>query len=152
MAEQIGVIIENLPGGLARVSTSRQRAHGGCHPGLDCDPMESRAVNSIAADEGDVVKLSLPQASLFKGASIMYLLPIAALLAGSVAGFWLGAAWGWANTGSVLGGIGGLGIGFWAVKALGRRRKLHRAATPVITEIVKPSGAAPQPPRGSCCG
>lgn len=152
MAEQIGVIIENSPDGLSRVSTSRQRTRGGCYPNLDCKPLESRAVNAIAAGEGDVVRLSLPQAGMFEGVALVYVLPIAALLTGALGGLWLGAAWGWTNAVSVLGALGGLGLGLWAVRLLGRRASLRRKTTPVITEIVKPAGGPPQPPLGSCCG
>jgi len=152
MAEQIGVIIENSPEGFSRVSTSRQRTHGGCYPNLDCKPLESRAVNAIAAEEGDVVRLSLSQTGMFGGAALLYVLPIAALLAGTIGGLWLGAAWGWTNTASVLGALAGLGAGLWTVRLLGRRVGLRRKITPVITEIIKPAGAPPQPPLGSCCG
>jgi positive regulator of sigma E activity len=152
MAEQIGVVIENNPDGLSRVSTSRQRTRGGCYPNLDCKPLESRAVNAIAAGEGDVVRLSLPQAGMFEGVALLYVLPMATLLVGAVAGLGLGAAWGWTNIASVLGALAGLLVGFGAVKLIGRRQSLQRKVTPVITEIVKPSGGPPQPPLGSCCG
>ena len=152
MAEQMGVIIENRSDGLARIFTSRRRARGGCQPSLDCDLLESRAFNKIGAGEGDVVKLSLPQARLLEGVALLYVLPITALLAGALAGFGLGAAWGWAHVGSVIGALCGLGGGLWAVKRLGSRFRLHRKTTPVITEIVRPSGTPPKPPQGPCCG
>jgi positive regulator of sigma E activity len=152
MAEQIGVIIENSPDGLSRVYTTRQRTRGGCYPNTQCSPLESRAFNAIGAGEGDVVKLSLPQGGLFEGVALIYVLPIAALLAGALVGFWLGNLWGWPNAGSVLAAIGGLGAGLWAVRRLGRRRSLLRKVTPVITEIFKPAGKPPKPSQGTCCG
>lgn len=152
MAEQIGVVVENQPNGMSRVLTNRQRAHGGCHPGLACDQLESRATNPVEAEVGDVVKIALPQKGLFKGAALMYLLPMAALITGSVAGLGLGSLGGWAGIGSVLGGLGGLAVGFGAVKGLGRSRRLNRELTPVITEILNPTEGPPRPPQASCCG
>jgi positive regulator of sigma E activity len=139
MAEQIGVIIENNPDGMSRVFTSRQRARGGCLPNFKCNPVESHAVNAIAAGVGDVVKLSLPQAGLFKGVGLIYVLPIIALLVGAFVGLWLGTESGWTDVVSVLGALGGLGVGLGTVKLLGRSWGLRRKATPVITEIVKAS-------------
>jgi positive regulator of sigma E activity len=152
MAEQIGVILGNDTNGMTRVLTSRLKAHGGCHPGLECDQLESRVVNPINAGVGDVVKISLPQKGLFKGAAILYLLPIAALISGVLGGLWLGAGAGWGDAGSVLGGLGGLALGFYAVRRLGGGGGLKRQLTPVITEIIRPSGDPPKPPQASCCG
>ena len=152
MAEQIGVVVENQPNGMSRVLTNRERAHGGCHPGLECDQLESHATNPVEAEVGDVVKIALPQKGLFKGAALMYLLPLAALIVGTVLGLWLGGLGGWAGAGSVLGGLVGLALGFGAVKGAGRSRRLNRELTPVITEILKPSEGPPRPPQASCCG
>jgi sigma-E factor negative regulatory protein RseC len=152
MAEQIGVLVEKQPNGMSRVLTRRRKARGGCQPGLNCAQLESRAANAVNASVGDVVKMVLPQKGLLLGASLLYVLPMAALLAGVLVGFGLGAASGWVNLGSVLGALGGLGIGLWAVKRIGSRSRLHRKTTPVITEIVRPSGTPPKPPQGPCCG
>ena len=159
MAEQIGIVVEKEANGLARVLTDRKGACGGCHSGPSkcrgclstSAKLESHVVNPINAGIGDVVKITISQRELFRGAALMYLLPIATLTAGAVGGFlWM------SDAGSVLGGIAGLGIGFWAVMRLGRSRRLSSRMTPKITEIVTHSDTPiPKPAnqlRPSCCG
>jgi len=159
MAEQIGIVIENEANGLARVVTDRKGACGGCHSGpskcrscLTSAKLESHVFNPINAGVGDVVKISISPANLFKGAAIMYLLPIATLILGAVGGLWLGGTSGWGDRGSVLGGLTGLVFGFWAVTRLGRSRRLSRQMTPIISEIVTASDNPMKKLHPSCCG
>ena len=163
MAEQIGIIVANETNGLARVLTDRRGACGGCHSGpskcrgciSSSGKLESHVANPIDAGIGDVVKITISQRELFRGAALMYLLPIATLITGAVGGLWL-----MSDVGSVLGGIAGLVFGFWAVARMGRSPRLSRRMTPTITEIVTRSD---EPERGrlkgpvkqmrpSCCG
>ena len=159
MAEQIGIIVDNETNGLARVLTDRRGACDGCHSGpskcrgclSSSGKLESHVVNPINAGIGDVVKITISQRDLFRGAALMYLLPIATLIAGAAGGFW------WmGDAGSVLGGLAGLGFGFWAVTRLGRSRRLSSRMTPKITEIVTrsdtPTGKPAKQLRPSCCG
>lgn len=168
MAEQIGIVVDNMTNGLARVLTDRKGACGGCHSAghskcrsclTTSAKLESHVANPVDAGIGDVVKISISQAELFRGAALMYLLPIAALIAGAVAGLWLAGGSEGGNVASVLGGLAGLGIGFWAVARLGRSPGMSRRMTPIITEIVTRSGATAREPlrpvkqvRPSCCG
>lgn len=158
MTEQIGIVASIEHNGMARVLTDRQGACGGCHSGpgkcrgclSTSGKLESHVANPINAGIGDVVKISISQGELFKGAALMYLLPILTLVAGAVGGLrWMNDA------GSVLGGLIGLGIGFWAVARLGRSRRLSRRMTPRITEIVTRGNTPPRKPvnrlRSSCC-
>jgi len=160
MAEQIGIIQGIEVNGMARVLTDRQGACSGCHSGAgkcrSClttsGKLESEVINSIDAGVGDVVKITISQANLFKGAVIMYLLPIATLILGAVGGLWLGGTSGWGDSGSVLGGLAGLVFGFWAVTRLGRSRRLSRQMTPTITAIVTASDNHMKKLHPSCCG
>lgn len=160
MAEQIGIIQGIEANGMARVLTDRKGACSGCHSGASkcrsclttSGKLESEVINSIDAGVGDVVKISLSQANLFKGAAIMYLLPIATLILGAVGGLWLGGTAGWGDSGSVLGGLAGLVFGFWAVTRLGRSRRLSRQMTPTIIEIVTASDNPVKKLHPSCCG
>lgn len=159
MAEQIGIVVDNETNGLARVLTDRKGACGGCHSGpskcrgclTTSAKLESHVANPINAGIGDVVRITIDQRELFRGAALMYLLPIATLIVGAAGGFW------WmSDTGSVLGGLAGLGFGFGAVTRLGRSRRLSSRMTPQITAIVTPSdtstGKQANRLRPSCCG
>jgi sigma-E factor negative regulatory protein RseC len=160
MAEQIGIIVENEANGLARVLTDRKGACGGCHSGPSkcrgclstSGKLESHVINAIDAGVGDVVKITIAPGNLFKGAAIMYLLPIATLILGAVGGLWFGGASGWGDSGSVLGGLAGLVFGFWSVTRLGRSRRLRRQMTPTITAIVTASDNPLKKMQPSCCG
>ena len=166
MAEQIGIIVEKEANGLARVLTDRKGACGGCHSGPSkcrgclstSGKLESHVINAIDAGVGDVVQITISPKKLFQGAALLYLVPIASLITGAVAGLWWGAAAGWGDGASVLGGLGGLVLGFWAVARLGRSRRFSDRMTPVITAAITPSEHSTPPAthlvkplQESCC-
>jgi len=167
MAERIGIVTSEGSQGWARVVTDRKGGCGGCHSSpsgcrscLTSSKMESRATNDVGARNGDVVKLTLPSSAVFKGAALLYLLPIIALLAGAFAGLWVGGLWGWPDgSGAVVGSLIGLGLSVWAVIRLGRSPLLMRQMTPSITGIVQRAvipqtgnpGHRPAHPK-TCCG
>ena len=159
MAEQIGVVIDSEPNGWARVITDRRDACGGCDTKPDtCKScltsakLESRVSNPLNAQAGDIVKISLPTADLFKGAAVLYLLPVAAVMAGAFAGLWAGGLLGLSGgTGPIIGGLLALVGGFWLVVKIGRSRELGRQMTPAITSVVSKSGRSADPTTASCC-
>lgn len=166
MAEQIGIIVENEANGLARVLTDRKGACGGCHSGPSkcrgclstSGKLESHVINAIDAGVGDVVQISISPKKLFQGAALLYLVPIATLITGAVAGLWWGGTAGWGDGASILGGLGGLVLGFWVVTRLGRSRPFSSRMTPVISAVVTPSEHSNQPAahpvkslQESCC-
>jgi len=119
MAGQIGVVTGIDPDGWTRVLTDRRGACGGCHSGngggcrscLAGAKFESRVPNPMGAKQGDLVKVCMDSKNFFKGAALLYLLPVAALMVGALAGVWLAGQIGWQETtGGVLGAIAGLGI------------------------------------------
>lgn len=147
MAEQIGIIREKNDEGWAVVETDRQNACGGCHSGRSdgchsClagsgSKLESRAANPIGAQVGDVVKINLPTTDLFKGAFILYLLPVMCLLAAALAGSSLAGAMGFnETTGAVVAGIIGVVAGVGLVLALDRTSYVRRHMMPTITAVV----------------
>jgi len=160
MADQIGIVLHNNEDGWARVATDRKGACGGCQSSggacrscLTSAKLESRVINPINAETGDIVKINLPSTAVFKGAAIMYLLPIAALILGAFVGMQLGSLLGWSDTmGAVAGAAGGLGIGFGAVVRLGRSPGISRQMTPTITAVMTASKNPTKQSGASCCG
>jgi sigma-E factor negative regulatory protein RseC len=144
MAEHIGIVIKTEPGNYAQVATDRKGACGGCQstPGgcrscLASAKMESRVVNPVSAETGDLVKIHLSSTDLLTGAAIIYLLPILGLLIGAFTGAWASTAFGQTEIfGSIGGAIIGLGIGYTAVIALDRSPSIRRRIMPTITDIV----------------
>ena len=165
MSERIGIVVGNDKDGWAHVITDRSGGCGGCHSGhsgcrtcLAGSKIESRAANPVGARSGDLVKLTLPASTVFKGTALLYILPIVALFIGAFAGIWTAGLLGFQhNSGALPGSLAGLGLAIWAVIRLGRRPEMIRQMTPVITAVVQRAGI-PAPlnaaPRHSqpCCG
>jgi sigma-E factor negative regulatory protein RseC len=151
MAEQIGIVTEIDPGGWARVLTDRKGACGGCHTshGGGCRSclagakFESRVTNPLGAKPGDVVKVSLRSRDFFKGAAMLYLLPVVALLVGALAGAWMGELIGWAQTpGGILGAVIGIGLAALFLVRVDRSRIAKSSLIPAVVEVLsseKPS-------------
>lgn len=98
-------------------------------------------------DVGDEVVIGIPESAVVHGSAMIYLAPLLALFAGSLAAQAIGAAEPWI----ILAGLSGLGIGFAAVRWHGRRwerdpafvpRVLRRATgnAGVVSDIHKGSG------------
>lgn len=162
MAEQIGIITGIDPGGWARVLSDRKGACGGCHSGhggcqscLAGSRFESRVTNTIGAQPGDLVKVNLNSSSFFKGAALLYLLPIVALMIGAFSGAWGAGQIGWQQTtGAVLGAIAGIGIAILILIRLDRSPSARRSLTPDIIEILSDGSSPTQAPtaKHACCG
>lgn len=162
MAEQIGIITGIAPDGLARVLSDRKGACGGCHSGhggcrscLAGSKFESRVTNTVGAQPGDIVKVRLNSSSFFKGAALLYLLPIAALMIGAFSGTWGAGKIGWQQTtGAILGAIAGIGIAGLLLIRLDRSQSARRSLTPSIVEILSDGSSPTQAPTAghACCG
>lgn len=162
MAEQIGIITEDQGDGWAIVVSDRKGACSGCHAGDGCHSclswlsstkMESRVANPIHARKGDVVKVRTRSSDLYKGAFILYVVPIIGLMAGALSGAALSTRYGWPQSiVAVITGIAGLALGVAAVVVMDRSRYVRQHMTPSIVEVVIPA-ADFQAPAGqlSCC-
>ena len=77
--------------------------------------------------------------NFFRGAALLYLLPIVALVIGAFLGAWGGGQIGWQQTtGAVLGAIAGIGIAVLVLIRLDRSQSARRSLTPAIVEILPP--------------
>ena len=163
MPERIGIITGIDPEGWARVISDRNGACGGCHSGhggcrscLAGSKFESRATNTVGAQQGDLVKVRLNSSSFFKGAALLYLLPIAALMIGAFAGAWGAGPIGWQQTtGALLGAVAGIGIAVLVLIRLDRSQSARRSLTPSIVEILSGRSSSPAqapPTKHACCG
>lgn len=146
MAEKIGLIRENPADGLAVVLTDSSEACGGCRSGGDgcrsclcAAKIESRVTNPINAQAGDIVKISINAADLFKGAALFYLLPVVCLIAGSFISLWASdASKLYESTRSAFGGLTGLTLGIGLAMLFGRSCYALAHLAPWITAVVAP--------------
>lgn len=93
-------------------------SEGGCGSGalsrLFCStkPREFTVRNQAAAREGDEVQVSLPDGVLLRGALKMYVLPLALLLAGGIAGAGMAEKGASGDLYAAAGALAGLLLGF----------------------------------------
>jgi positive regulator of sigma E activity len=89
MAKKKGRVIEISQDGWARVITERGDACNSCeaspfcHSIADCARLETNVLNKAGAGVGDLVTISLSSKMVFKGALILYIVPVAGLLSQS---------------------------------------------------------------------
>jgi sigma-E factor negative regulatory protein RseC len=160
MAENIGIVIKTEANDFAQVLLDRKSGCGGCQTtGSGChsclagaDKIQSRVVNAIGADIGDVVKVHLSFGSLSAGAAILYLLPVFGMLCGAFTGPWLANLLNIAEMpGSIFGAIFGLVFGFIIVILIDHSPQMRKKITPTITEIVTRGMGVPGVNKASCC-
>ena len=151
MVEQRGIVIEAGPDGWARVITDRKGACGGCHTShggcsgcLSTAKMESRVANPVGAKPGDIVRVTLRSSDLFKGAALLYLLPVVLLMGAALAGSAIAVAAGAQDSyGSILGAAVGLAAGFFIVIRADRSQWARKRLSPAITAVVASGGQLP---------
>ena len=144
MSATIGIVLDNLGDGFARIKTSRSGACGGCDSGsghchgcLANSEMISRAANPINAEPGELVRVELDSKEVFKGAAVLYLLPVLTLLIGAFAGEGIGTRIGFGTgTGSILMSLIGLLFGLFLVKLFDRSNWARHKLSPTITGVV----------------
>jgi sigma-E factor negative regulatory protein RseC len=155
MAERIG-IVTGTEKGFARVAIPRAGGCGACatnlqaqsrFPDRDGGPTcagastmtESRAANPVGARSGDMVRVHMDTVNLFKGAAVIYLLPIAFMLLGALAFTFASSALGWqANAGAIAGSLIGLFLGLAMLVKLERAGRIGRKWTPTIKQVIPP--------------
>ncbi|MEJ2639080.1 MAG: SoxR reducing system RseC family protein [Desulfosarcinaceae bacterium] len=163
MVEQIGIVIQTEPDGWASVQTDRKSACGGCHsgPGGGCHgclaggKFIGRVSNPVGAKPGDVVKIAMRSEDLFKGAVMLYLLPIVTLLIGAFTGNWAAGLIGWPQVaGSILGAFAGVGIAVFLLIRIDRSNWTRKRLTPAVLGVLsseKPAAHSADVGH-ACCG
>ena len=159
MAESIGIVVKTESNGYAQIVTDRKGACGGCQSTpigckscLASAKMESRVKNTAGAKTGDLVKLHISTSNLFKGAIILYLVPVFGLLIGSFGGVLAATFFHRYETFlAVAGAITGLVVGYAVVIAVDRSSYVRQRIIPNITSIVTSNVSIPHLEEASCC-
>lgn len=140
MIRQYGEVAE-VTGRFVRVRVQRRSACDRCHLRHGCGAgIFARAFPGGHVDiefpasrrwrTGEQVVVALPEGGLLRAAAIAYLVPLIAMLAGTLAL----AAWG--EAGSIAGGLGGFAAGCLAARWLGRCAGRGNRFQPVLLEQV----------------
>ncbi|MBW1691796.1 MAG: SoxR reducing system RseC family protein [Deltaproteobacteria bacterium] len=145
MPEEQGYVTGIREDGWAQVVTDRKDACADCGASHCCVSFRSssemviKALNNAGANVGDLVSLSLSSGSLLKGAAVLYVIPLAGLMSGVIAGAGLEK---WLAVGEtaliVAFGFAGLILGFVMTALISRRMSAKNRLTPIITRIIRP--------------
>jgi len=150
MIEEPAVVVETGDG-YAWVETRRRSACGACSASDGCGTatlakvwgerrMRVRAISNLPLRPGDAVIVGLAEGALVRGSLLVYLLPLALLLAGALLG--QAAFAGAGEEPVILAGAVGLGLGFLVARVLSRRLRSDARFQPVVVRRVE---AAPAP-------
>jgi len=143
MADTRGLVIRTAPNGWADVVVDRKSACGGCadtHKCRSClsaTKITARVLNPAKAMDGDLVVVSLKSKTVFKGAAVAYIIPVAGLMMGAFFGAATHTKWGITETNAaILMGFLGLACGFGASAFISRLITAKKKFTPMISRVV----------------
>ncbi|MBW1998781.1 MAG: SoxR reducing system RseC family protein [Deltaproteobacteria bacterium] len=144
MALEEGVVCRLHRDGWAEVITERKDACSRCSAAHSCRlagsgaTMITKALNRAGAGVHDRVAISLKRHSLLKTAGIVYMIPVICFLLGAIAGVGLTKRLDMGiDTGAVLFGLAGLGLGFLIVILISRSVSHPESLTPIIVRIIQ---------------
>lgn len=140
MIEESAVVVE-AGDGYAWVETRRRSACGACSASEGCGTTtlakvwgerrtRVRALSTLSLRPGDAVIVGLAEGALLHGSLLVYLLPLALLLAGALLG--QAAFAGAGEEPVILAGAVGLGLGFLAARVVSRRLRSDARFQPVV--------------------
>ena len=156
MARENGVVTQ-VRTNTAIVKTQRAAACDGCSEKSTCHSfggsreMEIEALNSVNAEPGDTVTLEFGTGRMLKLSLLLYIFPIAALLAGAIIGNQ--AAETWAMDASILSAVTGFAAFFAALAALLMLEKKARRSDrykPGIIAVHRKGGGRLESRTGTC--
>lgn len=139
MAREVGVVTK-IKGGNAVVKTQRAAACEGCSEKSTCHSMgggkemEIEALNPVHAEVGDRVTLEFASGRMLQLSLLLYIFPIAALLAGAMIGNQTAAVFDMdASIFSAVVGFAGFFLALGAIMALEKRARRSDKFKPTIT-------------------
>ena len=143
MAQTIAIVTSTGKDGSATVVAEKGQGCGSCGTVSHCyrgqagRTEETTALNRAGAKAGDRVSLHVQSGTILSRMAVLYLLPVAGMLAGAFAGEFLFADPGGGKSGhTVLLGVGGFALGFALSVAISSIWSAARPIIPVITRIL----------------
>lgn len=154
MAQTLAYVVETHRDGRAVVRAEKASGCGNCSTVSQCRGGRAGgseltpALNRAGAKVGDRVTLTVESGLILARMALLYLLPVAGLLAGAFTGTFLSANVDAGGGGHAVGyGLAGFVLGFAIAIGLSRIWSTLRPVIPVITRITNASGVAVAPPK-----
>jgi sigma-E factor negative regulatory protein RseC len=144
MAHTKGLVVGIEKDGWAKVIAEKKAecsscgAVHSCHSDLSNSKIVTKVLNMADAKEGDLVSISLDSGTALKNAAILYLTPIAGLLAGAILGTKFNESLAISETSaSIALGFTGLFLGFAITIIISIVLAKNKSNIPVISHIIK---------------
>jgi len=144
--ERVGRVLENR-GERALVLLKRHLACEGCGRcggilgGPDVKDEKVEVANPIGASEGEVVRIEIEDSKVLLLSFVIYLIPVLALVAGLLVGYWATGFFGWAMDPNLVGTGSGLVLMllvFGVIRKWDQTWKRDKKYQPVITSLADP--------------
>lgn len=115
--------------------TACTKCHAGCACDLGKNTMVVEANDPIGVHVDQFVELSIPNESALRASFVVYVVPLLALIIGTLVGEYFGTALGIKNVFEILVGFGGLGLSLLFVRYYNNLFKQNLKNQPVITKV-----------------
>ncbi len=138
-----------LPGNRIQVTVQRSEACHSCSAKGACQTLGGQTGdlllaldNSVNADLGDQVRITIEESALVKASLVLYLVPALGLVGGAIGGSAIAAWMGWDNDGTALmGSLIGLVVGLFMSWAMGKRMATGKTFIPRLTGVTRKTPA-----------
>ncbi len=152
MANEDGVVV-SVDGGMVRIKSRRTEACDHCAAKDGCrvmgggKDMEFNVENTLGANVGDQVQVTVSDAAFLRVIFLVYLVPIMGLMVGAVLGQELGESMGYdpSMTAAIL-GFACMGGVFAIVRVIAGRMDKSERYKPHLLKIVAKAGDIPEMP------
>lgn len=132
--------VTNITDGKVIVEIEKGTACAQCHAGCVCDPGKSvmtiEANDPIGVHRDQFVQITVPTDSALRASFVVYVIPLFALIAGTLFGEYLGKMFGIKNVLEILGGFCCLGLSLIFIRYYNTIFSQNRKNQPVITKVI----------------
>jgi len=139
-----GLVTASIKNNRVKVVVKRGEACGSCASKGACQTLGGPTKdlilvldNSINAEPGDTVRLTMAESAVVKASAVLYLVPALFLIAGALLGFQVAKINDMQTDPlAIFGSIGGLALGMFTSWLLGKKLSKNRSFIPQLTAIV----------------
>jgi sigma-E factor negative regulatory protein RseC len=149
LCHEEGTVSGVLPGNRVQVTVQRSEACHSCSAKGACQTLGGQTGdlaltldNTVNAEPGDQVRITIEESALVKASLVLYLVPALCLIGGALGGTLIAGKTGWDNDGTaLLGSLVGLVVGLFMSWLMGKRMAAGKTFIPRLTAVTRKSPA-----------